>query len=88
LTTCLLDVFVYLHAGLSELWGRRPWPPDILADLTSVNPNSTRTGGRLCPSHYYYRHSSIYAVDVGTQKNSGSKNFVNRDYLVVLKGRK
>ena len=36
-----------------------------------------------------YRHSSIYAVNVGTQiKNHGSKNRVNRGYLVVLKGRK
>ena len=36
-----------------------------------------------------YRHSSIYAVNVGTQnKNRGSKNCVNRGYLVVLKGRK
>ena len=36
-----------------------------------------------------YRHSSIYAVNMGTQKkNLGSKNSVNRSYLVVLKGRK
>ena len=36
-----------------------------------------------------YRHSSIYAVNVGTQKQTrGSKNRVNRGYLVVLKGRK
>ena len=33
-----------------------------------------------------YRHSSIYAVKVGTHKqNSESKNSVNRDYLGVLK---
>ena len=33
-----------------------------------------------------YRHSSIYAVNVGTQKrNRGSKTCVNRGYLVVLK---
>ena len=32
---------------------------------------------------------SHYAVSVGTQiKNRGSKNHVNRGYLVVLKGRK
>ena len=38
---------------------------------------------------YLYRHSSIYAVNMGTQKkNRGSKNRVNRGYLVVLKGRK
>ena len=38
---------------------------------------------------YKYRHSSLYAVNVGTQvKNRGSKNRVNRGYLVVLKGRK
>ena len=36
-----------------------------------------------------YRHSSIYAVNAGTHiKNHGSKNRVNRGYLVVLKGRK
>ena len=36
-----------------------------------------------------YRHSSIYAVNVGTQeKKCVSKNCVNRGYLVVLKGRK
>ena len=36
-----------------------------------------------------YRHSLIYAVNVGTQiKNHGSKNRVNRGYLVVIKGRK
>ena len=36
-----------------------------------------------------YRHSSIYAANVGTQgKNCGSNNHVNRGYLVVLKGRK
>ena len=36
-----------------------------------------------------YRHSSIYAVNMGTQiKNRGSKNHVNLGYLVVLKGRK
>ena len=35
-----------------------------------------------------YRHSLIYAVNMGTQKkNCGSKNRVNRGYLVVLKGR-
>ena len=37
----------------------------------------------------YYRHSSIYAGNVGTQKkNRGSKHCVNRGYLVVVKGRK
>ena len=37
----------------------------------------------------HYRHSSIYAVNVGTHtKNRGSKNRVTRGYLVVLKGRK
>ena len=36
-----------------------------------------------------YRHSSIYAVYVGTQmKNRRSKNSVNLGYLVVIKGRK
>ena len=36
-----------------------------------------------------YRHSLIYTVNVGTQRKSrGSKNRVNRGYLVVLKGRK
>ena len=36
-----------------------------------------------------YRHSSIYAVNVGIQKkNQGSKNRINRGYLLVLKGRK
>ena len=36
-----------------------------------------------------YRHSSIYAVNVGTQKKKGrSKNRINRGYLVGLKGRK
>ena len=34
-----------------------------------------------------YRHSSIYAVNVGTQKNRRSKNRINRGYLVVIKGR-
>ena len=39
--------------------------------------------------HIIYRHSNIYAVNVGTlEKNCGSKNCVNRGYLVVLKGRK
>ena len=33
-----------------------------------------------------YRHSSIYAVNVGT--HAESENHVNRGYLVVLKGRK
>ena len=38
---------------------------------------------------FMYRHSSIYAVNVGAQKQTrGSKNCVNRGYLVVLKGRK
>ena len=32
----------------------------------------------------HYRHSSIYAVNVGTQKKRGSKNRLNRGYLVVL----
>ena len=36
-----------------------------------------------------YRHFLIYAVNVGTQiKNRGNKNYVNRGYLIVLKGRK
>ena len=36
-----------------------------------------------------YRHSLIYAVNVGTHKKKrGSKNPINRGYLVVLKGRK
>jgi ribosome-associated protein YbcJ (S4-like RNA binding protein) len=36
-----------------------------------------------------YRHSSIYAVNVETQKeNRRSKKLVNPGYLVVLKGRK
>ena len=37
-----------------------------------------------------YRHSSIYAVNVGTHKKTEeSENRVNRGYLVVvLKGRK
>ena len=36
-----------------------------------------------------YRHSLIYAVNVGTHKKTRrSKNRVNRGYLVVLKGRK
>ena len=34
-----------------------------------------------------YRHSSIYAVNVGTRKKKAeSKNPVNRGYLVVLNG--
>ena len=45
-----------------------------------------------CPLHYLgcltnhnYRHSSIYTVNVGTQKeNRRSKNRVNQGYLVVL----
>ena len=32
--------------------------------------------------------SSIYALNIGTQKKRWSKNRVNRGYLVVLKGRK
>ena len=33
---------------------------------------------------YKYRHSSIYADNMGTQKkNRGSKNHVNQGYLVV-----
>ena len=36
-----------------------------------------------------YRHSSIYAVNVGTHKKPAeSENRVNRAYLVALKGRK
>ena len=36
-----------------------------------------------------YRHSLIYAVNVGTHKeNMESETHVNRGYLVVLKGRK
>ena len=36
-----------------------------------------------------YRHSLIYAVNVGThRKIPESKNRVNRGYLVLLKGRK
>ena len=31
-----------------------------------------------------YRHSSIYTVNVGTQKKCGSKNRVNRGYLDFL----
>ena len=31
-----------------------------------------------------YRHSSIYAVNVGTQ----NKNRINRGYIAVLNGRK
>ena len=35
------------------------------------------------------RHSSIYAVNVGTHKKTAeSKNTLNQGYLVVLKGRK
>ena len=41
------------------------------------------------PLGYIYRHSSIYAVNVETEKkNRRSKNRVNQGYLVVLKGRK
>ena len=37
----------------------------------------------------YYRHSLIYAVNVGTHKKPAeSENQVNQGYLVVLKGRK
>ena len=40
-------------------------------------------------SNVAYRHSSIYAVNVGTHKKAAeSKNRINRGYLVVLKGRK
>ena len=36
-----------------------------------------------------YRHSSIYAVDVGTHKQTAeSKNHVTQGYLVELTGRK
>ena len=35
-----------------------------------------------------YRHSLVYAFNVGTQKKTRSKNRVNRGYLVVIKGRK
>ena len=36
-----------------------------------------------------YRHSSIYAANVGTQgKNCGNNNHINQGYLVALKGRK
>ena len=36
-----------------------------------------------------YRHSSIYAVNVGTHKKTAEgENRVNQGYLVVLKGRK
>ena len=36
-----------------------------------------------------YRHSSIYAVIVGTHKKTGeSENHVTQGYLVKLKGRK
>ena len=42
----------------------------------------------LAFTKFEYRHSSIYAVNVGTQKkNHMIKNRVNRGYLVVLKGR-
>ena len=35
-----------------------------------------------------YRHSLIYADNVGTQKkNRGRKNCVNQGYLLVLKGK-
>ena len=38
---------------------------------------------------YAYRHSSIYAVNVGTlEKTAESENHVNQGYLVILKGRK
>ena len=44
---------------------------------------------RSCHKSKKYRHSLIYAVNVGSQKkNRGSKNRVNRGYLVVLKGGK
>jgi hypothetical protein len=36
-----------------------------------------------------YRHSLIYAVNVGTPKKTcGSKNRLNQGYVVVLKGGK
>ena len=45
--------------------------------------------GKVINQETVYRHSSIYAVNVGTQeKKRGSKNRINWDYLVVLKGRK
>ena len=38
-------------------------------------------------AYFMIRYSSIYAVNVGTQKiNRRSKNHINRGYLVVLKG--
>ena len=45
--------------------------------------------GGLVEGTIVYRHSSIYAVNVGThKKTSESENRVNCNYLVVLKGRK
>ena len=38
---------------------------------------------------FYYRHSLIYAVNVGTHKKMTEReNHVIRGYLVVLKGRR
>ena len=42
---------------------------------------------RILSNLHLYRHSLIYAVNVGThKKNEESKNRVNQGYLVVLKG--
>jgi hypothetical protein len=54
-----------------------------------VHENSPKKRNSPKVSTNQYRHSLIYAVNMGTQKkNRGSKNRVNLGYLVVLKGRK
>ena len=46
-------------------------------------------GQNLFHQMTYYRHFSIYVVEVEMhKKNAESKDRVNRDYLVVLKRRK
>ena len=50
---------------------------------------SSELGGNFGGTIYIYRHSLIYAVNVGTHKKTEEgQTRVNQGYLIVLKGRK
>ena len=63
------------------------WETIVFEGIGAETNAGPLEGLKTCESKY--RHSLIYAVNVGTHKKlAESKNCVNRGYLLVLKGRK
>ena len=91
-TTLISDTFDFIQQHLSAFIGESFYLLNCVQLLFTNNfGHESRQKLRKFFGQWskLYRHSSIYAVNVGTQKeNRGSKNRVNRGYLLVLKGRK